>query len=72
MHLPEAKQVFSAVSGELLFIWEVSSFLGVYSLFFYYLRIFVFFMFFFSLDFVIAALLVLCTHSKSSADDLVP
>ena len=34
MHLPEAKQVFGAVAEELLFIWEVSSFLGVYSLFF--------------------------------------
>jgi len=28
------EQVFGAVAGELLFIWEVSSFLGVYSLFF--------------------------------------
>jgi len=27
------EQVFGAVVGELLFIWEVSSFLGVYSLF---------------------------------------
>jgi len=33
VHLPEAEQVFGAVAGELLFIWEVSSFLGVYSLF---------------------------------------
>jgi len=27
------EQVFGAVAGELLFIWEVSSFLGIYSLF---------------------------------------
>jgi len=33
VHLPEAKQVFGAVAGELLFVWEVSSFLVVYSLF---------------------------------------
>jgi len=32
VHLPEAEQVLGAVAGE-LFIWEVSSFLGVYSLF---------------------------------------
>ena len=57
MHLPEAEQVFGAVAGELLFIWEVSSFLGVYSLFFYYLKIFVFFVYVcFSLDLVTAAL----------------
>jgi len=31
--LGRRKQVFGAVAGELLFIWEVSSFLGVYSLF---------------------------------------
>jgi len=56
VHLLEAKQVFGAVAGELLFIWEVSSSLGVYSLFFYYLRIFVFVYVCFSLDFVTAAL----------------
>jgi len=33
VHLPEAEQVFGVVAGELLFIWEVSSFLGGYSLF---------------------------------------
>jgi len=33
VHLPEVEQVLGAVAGELLFIWEVSSFLGVYSLF---------------------------------------
>ena len=34
VHLPEAEQVFGAVAGELLFIWEVSSSFGVYFLFF--------------------------------------
>jgi len=53
--LPEAEQVFGAVAGELLFIWEVSSFLGVYSLFFYYLKI-LFVYACFSLDLVTAAL----------------
>jgi len=33
VHLPEAEQVFGAVAGKLLFIWEVSLSLGVYSLF---------------------------------------
>jgi len=33
MHLLEAEQVLGAVAGELLFIWKVSLFLGVYSLF---------------------------------------
>jgi len=28
-----SEQVFGAIAGELLFIWEVSLFLGVYSLF---------------------------------------
>ena len=56
MHLPEAEQVLGAVAGELLFIWEVSSFLGVYSLSFYYLRILVFVYVCFSLDLVTAAL----------------
>jgi len=31
--VPKAEQVLGAGAGELLFIWEVSSFLGVYSLF---------------------------------------
>jgi len=56
VHLPEAEQVFGAVAGELLFILEVSSSLGVYSLFFYYLRIFVFVYICFSLDLVTATL----------------
>ena len=56
MHLPEAEQVLGAVAGELLFIWEVSSSLGVYSLFFYYLKIFDFVYVCFSLDLVTAAL----------------
>ena len=56
VHLPEAEQVFGAVAGELFFIWEVSSSLGVYSLFFYYLWIFVFVYVCFPLDLVTAAL----------------
>jgi len=31
--LAGSEQVFGTVAGELLFIWKVSSFLGVYSLF---------------------------------------
>jgi len=31
--LVSREQIFGAVAGELLFIWEVSSFLGVFSLF---------------------------------------
>jgi len=31
--LAGSEQVFGAIAEELLFIWEVSSFLGVYSLF---------------------------------------
>ena len=54
--LAGSEQVFGTVAGELLFIWEVSSFLGVYSLFFYYLRIFVFVYVCFPLDLVTAAL----------------
>ena len=65
MHLPEAKQVFGAVAEELLFIWQVSSFLGVYSLFFYYyLRLFVFVYVCFSLDLVTAALVSALYHKK--------
>ena len=50
------QSIYGAVAGELLFIWGVGSFLGVYSLFFYYLRIFVFVYVCFSLDLVTAAL----------------
>jgi len=60
VHLPEAEQVLGAVAGELLFIWEVSSFLGVYSLFVILLFFceFLFFVYvcFFSLDLVTATL----------------
>jgi len=55
VHLLEAEQVFGVVAGELFFIWEVSSSLGVYSLFFYYLKILVFVYVCFSLDLVTAA-----------------
>jgi len=34
VHLPEAEQVLGVVAKELIFIWEVSLFLGVYSVFF--------------------------------------
>ena len=56
MHLPESEQVFGTVAGEHLFIWEVSSYLGVCSLFFYYLKKFVFVYVCFSLDLVTTAL----------------
>jgi len=56
VHLPKAEQLFGVIAGELLFIWEVSLSLGVYSLFFYYLKIFFFVYVCFSLDLVTATL----------------
>jgi len=70
--LAGSEQVFSTVVGELLFIWKVNSVLGIYSLSFYYLRIFVFVFVCFPLDLVTVAFVSACMHSKSSADDLVP
>jgi len=40
--LAGSEQVFGAVAEELHFIWKVISFLGIYSISFYYLRILVF------------------------------
>jgi len=70
--LARSEHVFGAIVGELLFIWKVNSVLGIYSLSFYYLRIFVFVYVCFPLDLVTAALISACMHCKSSADDLVP